>query len=176
MVPSPNPNAPVPLWQTPGMHASTLAALREYYSDLFGIDQAAVWQGVTAQRHVGVFTAARASTSPGEMTAFMCQRRRMLSQMLCVRSRLRMQPRCRVPTIGDASPSLADNASWGRAHMPISTVTQAVSRRLCLLRMRTCDHFAKWSTRRTGQNPAGTTIPLTGLGFIKAVSSWRPRT
>ena len=35
------------------MDSSTRASLREYYADLFGIDEAAVWQGVTVQGHVG---------------------------------------------------------------------------------------------------------------------------
>lgn len=35
------------------MNPSTSAALRGYYADLFGIEQSAVWQGATVQRHVG---------------------------------------------------------------------------------------------------------------------------
>jgi hypothetical protein len=35
------------------MDPSTEAALRQYYADLFGIEQSAVWQGTTVQRHVG---------------------------------------------------------------------------------------------------------------------------
>lgn len=38
---------------TRGMRASTIDALREYYADLFGIDQDTAWRGVTVEPHVG---------------------------------------------------------------------------------------------------------------------------
>jgi GNAT superfamily N-acetyltransferase len=35
------------------MHAATVSALSDYYTDLFGIDHAALWQGITVRSHTG---------------------------------------------------------------------------------------------------------------------------
>jgi hypothetical protein len=35
------------------MHAATVSALGDYYTDLFGIDHATLWQGVTVRTHTG---------------------------------------------------------------------------------------------------------------------------
>lgn len=35
------------------MHAATVSALDDYYADLFGVDNASLWQGVTARSHTG---------------------------------------------------------------------------------------------------------------------------
>ncbi len=35
------------------MHAATLSALNDYYTDLFGIDEASLWQGSTVRTHSG---------------------------------------------------------------------------------------------------------------------------
>lgn len=35
------------------MHAATLSALDDYYANMFGIDEASLWQGVTVRTHSG---------------------------------------------------------------------------------------------------------------------------
>ena len=35
------------------MHAATLSALNDYYTDVFGIDEVSLWQGATVRTHSG---------------------------------------------------------------------------------------------------------------------------